>query len=52
MPIPGRRAGDAVTFDFPYFAPSRVLAAGATGIGGLFASAASLELHSRRNPTS
>jgi len=26
MPIPGKKAGDAVAFDFPYFAPSRVLA--------------------------
>ena len=26
MPMPGKRAGDAVTFDFPFFAPSRVLA--------------------------
>ncbi len=25
MPIPGKRAGDAVTFDFPYFADSRVM---------------------------
>ncbi|MDI7277108.1 MAG: DUF711 family protein, partial [Anaerolineae bacterium] len=26
MPLPGKRAGDRVEFDFPYFAPSRVLA--------------------------
>ena len=26
MPLPGKRAGDPVRFDFPYFAPSRVLA--------------------------
>ncbi len=26
MPLPGKQAGDAVEFDFPYFAPSRVLA--------------------------
>jgi hypothetical protein len=44
MPIPGKRAGDPVTFDFPYFAPSRVLAAGATGIGGLFTGADTIEL--------
>lgn len=25
MPLPGRRAGDAVHFDFPYFASSRVM---------------------------
>lgn len=28
MPMPGKRAGDPVTFDFPYFAPSRVMALG------------------------
>jgi uncharacterized protein (UPF0210 family) len=26
MPLPGKGAGDPVEFDFPYFAPSRVLA--------------------------
>jgi uncharacterized protein (UPF0210 family) len=26
MPLPGKRAGDPIEFDFPYFAPSRVLA--------------------------
>lgn len=26
MPMPGRQAGDPITFDFPYFAGSRVLA--------------------------
>jgi hypothetical protein len=25
MPLPGLQAGDPVTFDFPYFAPSRVM---------------------------
>jgi uncharacterized protein (UPF0210 family) len=47
MPIPGKRAGDSVTFDFPYFAPSRVLAAGATGIGGLFAGAETIAIKPR-----
>jgi uncharacterized protein (UPF0210 family) len=28
MPMPGKRAGDPVTFDFSYFAPSRVMALG------------------------
>ena len=28
MPLPGKRAGDPVAFDFGYFAPSRVLALG------------------------
>lgn len=37
MPIPGKNTGDAVKLDFPYFAPSRVLAPRAVGLGGLFA---------------
>ncbi|HOG46030.1 MAG TPA: DUF711 family protein [Anaerolineae bacterium] len=28
MPLPGKQAGDPVTFDFPYFANSRVMALG------------------------
>lgn len=36
MPIPGKQAGDEVRFDnFPYFAPSRVLAPRSNGLGGL-----------------
>ncbi|MDT8305945.1 MAG: DUF711 family protein [Anaerolineae bacterium] len=35
MPLPGLAAGDPVHFDFPYFADSRVLAAGGTGTSGL-----------------
>jgi uncharacterized protein (UPF0210 family) len=38
MPIPGKRAGDEVAFDFPYFAPTRVLDPRAGGLGGLLAS--------------
>jgi hypothetical protein len=47
MPMPGKRAGDMVTFDFPFFAPSRVLAAHATGIGGLFGGADAIDIRSR-----
>lgn len=36
MPLPGKQAGDEAKFDFPYFAPSRVLAPRASGLGGLF----------------
>lgn len=36
MPIPGKQAGDAITFDFPFFAPSRVLAIAAPDGPGLF----------------
>jgi hypothetical protein len=39
MPIPGRRAGDEVSFDFPYFAPSRVMAPRSPGMGGLLSDA-------------
>jgi uncharacterized protein len=38
MPIPGKKAGDEVNFDFDYFAPSRVLALESEGLTGLFAS--------------
>jgi hypothetical protein len=38
MPIPGKQAGDEVAFDYPYFAPTRVLEARAAGLGGLLAS--------------
>jgi uncharacterized protein len=38
MPIPGKKAGDEVKFDFDYFAPSRVLALESEGLTGLFAS--------------
>ena len=36
MPIPGKRAGDEVQFDFAFFASSRVLEPRASGLGGLF----------------
>jgi hypothetical protein len=35
MPIPGKAAGDAVSFDFEFFAPSRVLALAPAQPGGL-----------------
>jgi uncharacterized protein (UPF0210 family) len=34
MPIPGKAAGDEITFDFPYFAPSRVMSLDALPLGG------------------
>lgn len=40
MPMPGKAAGDAITFDFPYFAASRVLGVEGAGLGGLLNSAA------------
>jgi uncharacterized protein (UPF0210 family) len=50
MPIPGRRAGDEVVFDFAYFAPSRVLAPRAAGLGGLLSGAARVQIPPRRRP--
>jgi len=47
MPVPGKQAGDEVKWDFPYFAPSRVLTAQTDGLGGLFASDESVELAPR-----
>jgi uncharacterized protein len=44
MPLPGKQAGDELTLDFPYFAPSRVLAPHTTGLGGLLAAADNLAL--------
>jgi uncharacterized protein (UPF0210 family) len=35
MPIPGKRAGDEVSFGFEYFAPSRVMALKSAGLAGL-----------------
>ena len=35
MPLPGLRAGDATSFDFEYFAPSRVMAARGYGVDRL-----------------
>jgi uncharacterized protein (UPF0210 family) len=47
MPIPGRRAGDPVAFDFPYFASSRVLEPRAPGLGGLFTGSGTVPLGPR-----
>lgn len=35
MPLPGLAAGDATSFDFEYFAPSRVMIVRGEGVGGL-----------------
>lgn len=37
MPLPGLSAGDAVSFDFPYFAPSRIMSLPLEGARGLLA---------------
>jgi uncharacterized protein (UPF0210 family) len=37
MPVPGKRAGEPTTFDFPYFANSRILAVEADALYGRWA---------------
>jgi uncharacterized protein len=37
MPLPGKAAGDAISFDFPYFAGSRVMAVRSGTLSGLLA---------------
>jgi uncharacterized protein (UPF0210 family) len=44
MPLPGLAAGDPVTFDFPYFADSRVMATKGSGLDGLLTRSESLSL--------
>lgn len=44
MPLPGLAAGDAVTFDFPYFADSRVMGVAGAGPAGLLDGAGRLVL--------
>jgi len=39
MPLPGLQAGDPVSFDFPYFADSRVMAVTGMGLTGILATA-------------
>lgn len=48
MPIPGKKAGDEVRFDFPYFAPARVMALPARPLTGLLAGSGMLDLHVQR----
>ena len=45
MPLPGLQAGDPVSFDFPYFADSRVMAVSGTGLTGLLATAGQVMLN-------
>ncbi|GAB4266447.1 MAG: hypothetical protein Kow0080_07660 [Candidatus Promineifilaceae bacterium] len=45
MPLPGLAAGDPVTFDFPYFADSRVMAVRGTGASHLLAKPAVVTLN-------
>jgi uncharacterized protein (UPF0210 family) len=47
MPIPGKKAGDPTTFNFDYFAPSRVLSVHAGTLTGLLSGNEIFELHAR-----
>jgi uncharacterized protein (UPF0210 family) len=47
VPIPGKKAGDLIEFDFPYFANSRVMQIRAGGLSGLFAGDEQIPLHAR-----
>jgi uncharacterized protein (UPF0210 family) len=49
MPIPGKVPGDAVHFDFPYFADSRVMALPAQPLGGLLSAAGTLDIKPHRS---
>ncbi len=48
MPLPGLAAGGPVTFDFPYFADSRVMAVKGVGLAGSLSRPERVVLHPRR----
>ncbi len=48
MPIPGKSTGDEVQFDFPYFAPSRVMALPEQGPQGLLTESEWLDIKPHR----
>ncbi|MEX1071243.1 MAG: DUF711 family protein [Anaerolineales bacterium] len=47
MPIPGKQAGDETSFDFPFFANSRVMELKAEGLGGAFKESDTIGLKAR-----
>ena len=47
MPIPGKKAGQMTSFDFPFFTNSRVMSPKCSGLSGLFSSSDSFKLVSR-----
>lgn len=49
MPVPGKKAGDATTFDFAFFANGRVMALEASPLGGTLKSDGSFSLRPRGN---
>lgn len=48
MPIPGKVAGEETTFDFPFFANSRVMALNAEPLGGSLAQSETVKLSKRK----
>jgi uncharacterized protein (UPF0210 family) len=48
MPIPGKNVGDEISFDFPYFAPSRIMPLPDRGPGGFLAGLESMDIHPHR----
>lgn len=49
MPLPGLQAGDPVTFDFPYFADSRVMKIPSRGLTGLLEIPGRIHIQPRKN---
>jgi hypothetical protein len=47
MPIPGKQAGDETTFEFDFFANTRVMALDAEALGGALAAEQMIKLRSR-----
>lgn len=47
MPIPEKKAGDEIEFDFEYFAPSRVMSLKSQALSGMFAGSESIHIFSR-----
>ncbi|HEY3474568.1 MAG TPA: DUF711 family protein [Anaerolineales bacterium] len=48
MPIPGKKAGDKTSFDFAFFAPSRVMSLNSRGLTSSLAGMESFQLSSRK----
>jgi hypothetical protein len=49
MPVPGKQAGDETSFDFGFFANSKVMTLESAGLLNSFAAAESFHLLSRRS---
>ncbi|NQS92556.1 MAG: DUF711 family protein [Chloroflexi bacterium] len=47
MPIPGKKAGDKTSFDFPFFANSKVMGIESAGLSGLFDNVGYLDIQPR-----